>query len=275
MNYHSRSTRLYRQLARISVDFLNFAVQLFQLLRVTVLFVTKVHLFLASTINWTQYFYVLIPLFRLLQSRRVVKTHHHHWNVIGWPSVHRFKQNSLGTFTIPVFILTFFLKHSLRNLHYFCVIEFVPYPIWSQHYKIVIIDFKAADLRLINDNFWAFLSLFSLVITKSSCRRQSSRKNSQGSSETVIEAIRFCDSCCLVNFSSSFKDSLLLIRVGRFMVLCNLIALVKLLTHQNCPWVTQISSVANIFVNENNYCTTTWVVAFFLPFVFSHKESLP
>jgi hypothetical protein len=78
----------------------------------------------------------------------------------------------------------------------------------------------------------------------------------------------------LIDFATIFDDALLLIRIGRFVVLRDLIALAALLADHNSSRIAQISRVANIIVDENNQGAAAAVVSLLSPIRISLDESL-
>jgi hypothetical protein len=95
----------------------------------------------------------------------------------------------------------------------------------------VILDLETCDFRLV-DNYPIF-SFLGFKISKGASGGESTRENSQGPRYSIVEAIRhFSDGCGLVDFAPCFKDTLLLLLIGWFMIFGDLIALVELITDQ-------------------------------------------
>ena len=149
------------------------------------------------------------------------------------------------------------------------ILNSVPKPIARNYNEIMIFNIKTCDFRLTNYNFWTWL--FCLEITKSSCGRKSPWEHSQRTDNlVVISSIRLSNGCCLVDFSTSCNDSLLLIRIWRLMVLADLIKLFTILTGQNSSWISQVCHITCVLINEINQSTWSTVITFLFPFFFCH-----
>jgi hypothetical protein len=132
----------------------------------------------------------------------------------------------------------------------------------------VIVDLETCNFRFIDNYLTIFFCIFSLVVSKSTSCRQSAREYSQRTYNHVIRTIwNLSNSCSLINLSTSFNNSLLLVRIWRFVIFANLIALIELLANENCSGVSKISCVADIIMNKNNKSTTSTIISFLFPLV--------
>ena len=156
---------------------------------------------------------------------------------------------------MPTFISVFLLICLAHDLDSFRVVELVPKSIRPHNHKVMVIDLKTCDFWFVDDD--AVLGLLRLKIAKSSSSGQSAGEHSKRPRDGVIESIgHFSDGSSLVDLSSCLNDALLFIGIGRLVVLGHLIALVELVAGQNSPRISQIRSVTEVVVDEQNECAT-------------------
>lgn len=79
----------------------------------------------------------------------------------------------------------------------------------------------------------------------------------------------------MIDFASVFDDTLLLIRIRRFVVLCDLVALAALLADHDSSRIAQIGRIADVIVDENDQSAAATVVSLLTPIRISLDEGLP
>jgi hypothetical protein len=165
----------------------------------------------------------------------------------------------------------FLLVNFLHHIHHLFILNSVPKSVTSYYNKVMILNIKACYLGLTNYYFAG--TLLCLKISKSSRGWKSTRKNSQWPNDLVIVlSICLSDGCGLVYLSSSRYYSFLLLSVGGFVILRNLIKLFTTITPKNGSWVSKISCVASIFINKDNQCTASAIISFLFPLLLSHQK---
>ena len=93
----------------------------------------------------------------------------------------------------------------------------------------MIVDLEAGDFRFTDDYFRVVLGLFGLIVAKGSGSGQSSWVDPKRSNNLPIVSVRSLSHCSgLINFASSFENSLLLLGVGGLVIFCDLVAFVEL-----------------------------------------------
>lgn len=140
----------------------------------------------------------------------------------------------------------------------------------------MIVDLKTGDFWLIYHYLRVLPILLGLVVSEGSGCRQSSWIHSKRSGNCVVISIgSFSYSRCLVDLASRLDYSLLLFSVRWLMVFSDLIALVELLAYKDSSRISQVCSIADIVVNENDQRAASAVVALLLPLGIRSQEGLP
>ena len=233
----SRSSWLLENFTCVSIYLAYSAVNLLNLFGDVLFVVLQTLFFIPYVTNVRHYLDVFVAFLGLSFYRRIVQTHYHNRNVVSWTSHHRLKKQILRTLFIALLLFSTLVIYVFDDLNCLFILNSVPKTVTGHNNKIVIIYLETCDFRLANYDFWRWL--FGLEIPKSSGRRQSAWKNSQGANNLIVVlSISLCNGRRLVNLSSCWNDSLLLLWIRRFMILCNLVEFFTVLTCQNCSWIS-------------------------------------
>lgn len=173
---------------------------------------------------------MFITFLWLSSQRWIIKAYENQRHIINWSALHWLDQKRLWTASVPIIPFRSFFILIFYYFYYFCIIKFVPESIRTNNNDIVIIYFKASDLRLIDYNF--IIRIFCLKISKRASCGKSTWENSQRTCDSIISSICNLSYCgCLIYFPTCFNDSFLLLIIWRLMIFGNLIAFAELLTH--------------------------------------------
>lgn len=180
---------------------------------------------------------MLVALFGFPFGLRIVQSHNYHWDVIGGAPHHRLEDEVLRSLLVPLLFMGPWLLSFFHDLDCLLILNSVPNSIASNHDKVVIIDFKTCDFRFAYHNFaWVGLGL---EIPKSSCSWQPAWEDPQRSNNLIVVlSVSLSDCRSLINLSTCRNNSLLLIGIGWFVIFCNLVKFLTVLTGQNSSWIS-------------------------------------